>query len=142
MGHGLLPSSLTGAFDEVKIIEHHLSPDGFLKLIVCAEPSGDISVGFDGFSWHTHGDVLASTSGLTQDQALRRFVDDIVCGRTIIAVSRLEGEVRDVWPTEDPERELRHVQADEMIEFRCWDGPAQIVEPDRSRTKAGSRSDP
>ncbi len=39
--------------------EEYLSPDGCLRLVVIRE-TGDITLGFEGFPWHTHGDVLAA----------------------------------------------------------------------------------
>ena len=40
------------------IVERHTSPDGLLELIVDRADDGDWTVGFDGFAWHTHGDIL------------------------------------------------------------------------------------
>ncbi len=40
--------------------EEHRTPDGALTLVVSHEDD-DITIGFDGFQWHTHGDVLAAT---------------------------------------------------------------------------------
>jgi hypothetical protein len=40
--------------------EQHVTPDGALTLVVARDDDGDITVGFDGFPWHTHGDLLAA----------------------------------------------------------------------------------
>jgi hypothetical protein len=45
------------------ILEEHRSPDGLLRFIVTRDEQGDISLGFDGFVWHTHADVLARRLG-------------------------------------------------------------------------------
>ena len=97
-----------------------MSDDGLLKLIVCREDDGDTAIGFEGFDWHTHTDLLASSWGLSEPDALRRFVDEVLDDRAIIAVSRARGEVRDVWITDDPDSDLRYKTADETIEFRHW----------------------
>jgi hypothetical protein len=110
----------------VKTDEHH-TPDGRFTLLVKYEDD-DISIGFAGFEWHTHGDLLAGSypfgevSGLTPETATRRFVEDIVSNRAVIAVIKAEGSIRDVWITDDIEKELRHKRPDEEIEFRYWDG--------------------
>jgi len=110
----------------MKTDEHH-TPDGRFTLLVKYEDD-DISIGFAGFEWHTHGDLLAASyplgdvSGLTAESATRRFVEDVTSNRAIIAVIEAQGSIRDVWITNDIERELRHKQPDEEIEFRYWDG--------------------
>jgi hypothetical protein len=37
-----------------------VSPDGALRFLV-RSPDGDITLGFAGYPWHTHGDVLATS---------------------------------------------------------------------------------
>jgi len=107
--------------------EEHRSPDGRFTLLVTCE-NDDIAIGFAGCEWHTHGDLLAASyplgdvSGLTAESATRRFVEDVTSNRAIIAVIEAQGSIRDVWITNDIERELRHKQPDEEIEFRYWDG--------------------
>jgi len=108
-------------------VERHHSPDGELTLVVLREAEG-ISIGFDGFEWHTHGDLLAADypfgagAEITPEDATRRFVQDVVSNRAIIVVRRVDGEIRDVWITEDVEKELRYQQPGETMEFRHWDG--------------------
>jgi len=103
------------------VVEEHRSPDGLLTLMVWRDPDGDITVGFDGFSWHTHADILAGMSDLPEDAALREFVDDTLNGRSIIAVARVGRTIRDVWITDTAEAD-KHKPEDETIEFRYWDG--------------------
>ena len=83
------------------LVEQHRSPDGLLTLKVGREDDGDICIGFEGYSWHTHSDILASLSGLREDAAVRQFVDDVIGGRTIIAVARVAGQIRDVWVADE-----------------------------------------
>lgn len=106
----------------MEIVEEHLSPDRLLRLIVTRDDGGDMTIGFDGYSWHTHGDVLASLSGLTEKETVRQFVDRIIGDGQIIVVSRVNGEVRDVWPTDDPKVELHYKPPEESLEFRRWSG--------------------
>jgi hypothetical protein len=107
------------------VVEEHRSPDGLLRLIVTCDDEGDVAIGFDGYAWHTHGDILASLSGLPEKEAIRDFVNHITGGRQIIAISRVNGEIRDVWPTDDPKKEFKYKPPEESLEFRRWSG--QIV---------------
>lgn len=105
----------------LNLVEEHRSPDGILTLKVGREDDGDVCVGFDGYSWHTHGDILASLSGLRQEEAVRQFVEDVIGGRAIIAVARVAGQIRDVWVADEPVPD-KYKPEDESIEFRYWDG--------------------
>ena len=58
---------------------------------------GDISLGFDGFTWHTHADILAELSGMSEDVALRNYVDALLNDQAIIAIARVGGKIQDVW---------------------------------------------
>src|SRR5437762_10497790 len=107
--------------------DEYRSPDGTLTLVI-VRYDDDITIRFDGFEWHTHGDVLAASyqlatsPGLTPEGATHRFVADVVSNRAIIAVVRSGNRIRDVWVTDDIDKELQYKQADEEIEFRYWDG--------------------
>ena len=105
----------------LQLVEQHRSPDGLLTLKVGREADGDVCIGFDGYSWHTHADILASLSGLREDEAVRRFVDGLLGGRAIIAVARVGGKIRDVWVADEPVAD-KYKPDDETIEFRYWDG--------------------
>ena len=103
------------------LIEEHRSPDGLLTFKVGRDDGGDYCLGFDGYSWHTHADILASLSGLGEAEATRQFVDDLVGGRAIIAIARVGGKIRDVWVADAPVAG-KYKPDDETIEFRFWDG--------------------
>jgi hypothetical protein len=81
----------------MQIIEEHRSPDGLLRFIVCRDKDGDISLGFDGFTWHTHADILAELSGMSEDVALRNYVDALLNDQAIIAIARVAGKIQDIW---------------------------------------------
>jgi len=104
----------------MQILEQHQSPDGLLRFIVVRHDDGDISLGFDGFTSHTHADIIAS-EGQSEEQAVRQFVDDLLCGRSIIAVARVGERIQDVWVAVDAVSD-KYKPANEIIEFRRWDG--------------------
>ena len=57
----------------MNIIKEYASPDDQLKFVV-AHDEWDVSLRFEGFPWHTHADVLASTFGTSEELAVNRFV--------------------------------------------------------------------
>ena len=101
----------------------YISPDGLLRFIVERDDDG-VNLGFAGYEWHTHADVLAGTFGVSERGAIARFVEDLLGDRSVIALSRVGGVIRDVWVTDDPASELRHKPEGEEIEFRHWSGRA------------------
>ncbi|MGB7210707.1 MAG: hypothetical protein WBD27_18770 [Pyrinomonadaceae bacterium] len=107
------------------ILEEHISTDGLLSLCVIKSEDADITIGFVGYPWHTHGDILGGTS---ETAAIRSFVDSIINDETIIAFSLINGKVTDVFPTENPTDDLdsmrKYGAPDESMEFRYWSGKA------------------
>ena len=103
-------------------VEEHVSPDGRLRFLVVADPDGDLALGFDGFPWHTHADILAALSGLEPAEAVRRYVDDLLDDRSVIALRGVPGEVRDVWVSEEPAQDAACPIEGEVIELRYWSG--------------------
>jgi hypothetical protein len=103
------------------LIEEHRSPDGLLTFKFGRDDYGDSCLGFDGYSWHTHGDILASLSGLSETEAIRRFIDDLIGSLAIICITRASGKIRDVWVADRPIPDI-YKPDDETIEFRYWDG--------------------
>jgi hypothetical protein len=105
------------------LIEQHRSPDGLLNFIVGRADDGDICLGFEGYSWHTHADILASISGANEADAVSEFVNDLLAGKAIIAVARISGKIRDVWIVDGPIDD-KYRLSNETIEFRNWAGKA------------------
>jgi hypothetical protein len=105
----------------MKPTKQYVSPDDQLRFVV-EHDEQDVSLGFEGFPWHTHADVLASEFGISGELAVRRFVRDLLSDRSIIVVSRVSGTIRDVWITADPQSDLRYKSDDEVLEFRYWSG--------------------
>jgi len=110
------------------IVERHTSPDGLLVLIVDLT-DGDWSIGFDKFAWHTHGNILHATRyDGTPEEATRQFVDDILSSRCVIVLSSIDGQLRDAWVTDDPDRdETKYAEENESIEKRFWSGERVAV---------------
>jgi hypothetical protein len=101
----------------------HVSPDGTLCFLVRSS-DGDITMGFDGCSWHVHGDMLAAVAGssLSPEDAAKRFLADLISNKLIIAVAKVSGAIRDIWITDDLGKDVRYCPPEETIEFRLWDG--------------------
>ena len=106
----------------VEDLERHSSPDGLLKLVICCGSDGDVSLGFEGYQWHTHADLLVPAYGTSPKDAVRQLVDDILSGRAIIAVARIDNAVHEVWLTDTPEEDLQNRLPEESVEFRNWSG--------------------
>src|SRR5215207_1578566 len=99
----------------------YVSPDNQLRFVVDYDEQ-DVSLGFEGFPWHTHADVLATEFGTSEELAVERFVRDLLSDRSILAVSRIGGTISDVWITADPRSDLLYNSDDEVLEFRYWSG--------------------
>ena len=105
----------------MNIIEEHHTPDGLFRFIVERSDDGDFSLGFDGFPSHTHGDIIASLSGLPLEAAMRQYIDALLSGRSAMGIARVAGKIRDVWVTDDPHPD-NYKPDGETMEFRYWDG--------------------
>jgi hypothetical protein len=55
-------------------------PSGFGELVIGDLPRNDTIIGLVGFQWHTHGDLLASMTGLPMAEAIAELVDGIFSG--------------------------------------------------------------
>ncbi|UFZ02553.1 hypothetical protein LQG66_25140 [Bradyrhizobium ontarionense] len=113
----------------------YVSPDGLLKfLVIC--PDGDLTMGFDGCPWHTHGSTLADLSGLSETEATERLVTDLITSVSVITVQRIGGKITDAWISADPAGDLagyrQYGELTETIEFRRWDGTQVEVRTDHA----------
>ena len=79
-------------------------------------------IGFRGYPWHTHADILASLTGFSAEDAVRAYMDDLLNDRAIIAVQSFDDVVKDVWITEDPAADLRYQEPDTAPRFRYGSG--------------------
>jgi hypothetical protein len=106
-------------------VAEYESPDGRLRLLVQTGDDGDdgdATIGFAGRPWHTHGTILAATSGLPEDEALRQFLRRLCDGSLAIVVFKVAGDVRDVWVSDDPAADAHYAAEGESVELRRWDG--------------------
>src|SRR2546430_15192862 len=99
--------------------ERYSSPDGSLVLVV-VDTEGDLAVAFEGFEWHTHGDLLVGSYGATAAEAVAAFVEQILSDRLAIAVCRRDGAVHDVRVTDAPATEHEYAVVGEQILLRFW----------------------
>lgn len=102
-------------------VTEHISPDGLLRFVI-ERDGDDLSLGFAGYPWHTHADILAASFGVPEQVAIARFVEDLLNDRSVVALSLVGGKVQDVWITDDPVSDLRYKPEEESIEFRYWSG--------------------
>ena len=119
------PRRLNGLrYPAMAIYEPHLSPDGTLELLVDLSDDGDWAVGFDGFAWHTHSDILEWSGYVgTPAERVQGIVDDIISSRRVFFVSSIDGKVRVAWVADDPSLDgLKYAKASETIKKRRWDG--------------------
>ena len=108
-------------------MEEYVSPDGLLRFRVVTGDDGDVTLGFDRFPWHTHADILAVTSGLPEADAVRRVVADLIGGVSAVVLWSVEGELRDVWVSDDPAADAgyantAYAEPGESVALRYWDG--------------------
>ncbi len=101
--------------------QQYQSPDGLLRLFVDREDD-DTMVGFEGFQWHTHADLLTPAYGPTEDEAVANFVRDILGDRIVIVVARIACEVKEISVTDEPANEWKYVPDGQIIELRYWHG--------------------
>jgi hypothetical protein len=110
----------------------YVSPDRTLTFVVRRYPD-DVVLGFAGMPWHVHGDTLAKLSGCAVEEAIGRFVADLQNGHLVIATARVEGAVRDIFITDNPEQLDRFKPENETVHLRYWDGSP--FEPGRANRR-------
>ena len=106
----------------------YTSPDGQLTFTV-SRRQDEVDLGFEGFTWQTHADLLVGTFGHSEDTAVEQYVDALLANRLLIAIARDEHETMDVFVSHDPEGDLRDKPAEESLEFRYWDGSVWESKP-------------
>ena len=104
-----------------KEITRHISPDGLLTFVV-AHKADDVTLGFEGYPWHTHADILAALSGTSPKAAVEQFVAALLGNKAVIAVATVAGRIEDVWVSDDPLKADPHKPDGEVIALRFWDG--------------------
>ena len=100
-------------------------PGTALRLLVCRDEEG-FYIGFEDFSWHTHGDLLVEESE-TEEEAVGNFLQQVLLGERPIVIERTGEIIRNVSVDlrfddpnySDPAADL-HLEADASIEVRRW----------------------
>lgn len=100
------------------IVKEYVSPDNTLRLVVDRDEAGELTIGFHGYQWHTHGVVLAEISGLPLAQAVDAFVEAILDGTELIAISSIDGIPVDAWVSDDCRYLRKHLDPGESMSFR------------------------
>lgn len=119
---------------EIDVAEEYVSPDGLLRFVVVTGADGDVTLGFDGFTWHTHSYILAATLGIPEADAVRRYVADLIGGASVIVLWSVGDKLRDVWVSGDPAHDAgyaasAYAEPGESVVLRYWDGRAWVAEP-------------
>ena len=100
----------------------YVSPDGLLRFLVQTADDGVVCLGFDGYLWHHHAHALAVAWGISEQEAVERYIRDLLENRLVIAVARVGGNVTCVNVTEYPASEARHIPPGMSVELRYWNG--------------------
>ena len=112
--------------------EHYSTPDATLTLLVQRDDD-DITLGFNGYTWHTHADIIAELRQQTDpEHALKSYLDDLFHDRLPIILVKKAGVLTEPYVPDFPEEpiETKYYEPDESYELRYWSGPsAQFVLP-------------
>lgn len=100
----------------------HVSQDGTLAISVTSDVDGERLIGFHGFEWSLPASSLLADRQDSLDDAIQRFVDDVLQDQAVIAVLSRHNEVTDIWITEAPQEDLQYLQQGETLLFRYWSG--------------------
>ena len=125
------------SWSRCELVERHESPDGSLAFVVTRDDQVGLTLGFDGYAWHTHPEDIAIERELDDPEAAwREFVDELVTSRMPVAIYRMDGRVTDIAlvcsETVDEFLSDPHWEPDETIEVRMWDGtPVGTSAPER-----------
>ena len=107
--------------------ERYRSPDGRFELVVVYQED-DITLGLNGYPWHTHGDVLvaeyntAGITGLDQMSAVKRFVSDLMENRSLIGIETDPDGMESAWVTYAPLNDVKLRPEGHKTRFRYWNG--------------------
>jgi hypothetical protein len=115
-----VPGRSTQSLGSMEQASRHTTPDGCFTLIFNAADDGVI--GFDGYPWHTHQDLLSGLDTEPEIETVEQLIDALSQRRLVLAVLRTNGEITDVWFTDDPESEAAMPEHGETLELRYGDG--------------------
>ena len=104
--------------------ERYSTPDGLLTLLVQRDED-DVTIGFEGYPWHTHADIIADLHGHDDpESALQNYLDDLFHDRLPIVVWKKAGVLTDALVPDFPDEPIgqEHCDSDESFEVRLWSG--------------------
>jgi hypothetical protein len=104
--------------------ERYSTPDTTLTLLV-QRNDDDITIGFDGYPWHTHADIIADLRRESDPEAaLQAYLDDLFHDRLPIVLMKKAGVLTQPFIPDFPDQPLnsKHFEADECYEVRLWSG--------------------
>lgn len=107
----------------MKLIKRHISPDRQLVLVVGSGEQGELVVGFEGGTWHTHPDCLASWLDVPESEAIAAFVDRLLSDDLPIITSTDGGQTFDPWVSDNLSATLDG-DGEGACVLRYWSGAA------------------
>jgi hypothetical protein len=104
--------------------ERYSTPDATLTLLVQRDDD-DITIGFDGYPWHTHADIIADLRRQSDpESALQTYLDDLFHDRLPIVLMKKAGVLTQPFIPDFPDQpiEQKYFEPDESFEVRLWSG--------------------
>ena len=111
----------------MEILARHVNPDGALVLVVARGSDGQVAVGFDGGSWHTHPDLISHWLNVPLEQALDYFIEQLKADCLPVIMSTDGGATIDPWIS-DAFRETEKMYGCCNLVLRSWSG--ERLKPD------------
>lgn len=111
----------------MKIIDRHVSPDGKISLVVGYGDDGTLVVGFEGATWHTHPDCLASWLCVAESESVATFIARLLSDELPIIMSEDGGITIDPWVSDCLPLTLSMHEPNQCV-LRYWSGNA-FLEP-------------
>ena len=108
--------------------ERYPTPDAELTLLVQRDDD-DITIGFEGYPWHTHADIIADLRRQNDtESALQAYLDDLFHDRLSIVLVKKAGVLTQPFVPDFPDQPIdtKYFEPDESYEVRCWSGTQSV----------------
>ena len=102
-------------------MQSYRSLDGLLTFLTHVDDDGDITLGFEGFDWHTHGDLLVGRFGSDPADATAGFVKALLSDGLLIELLYVGEELFSVAIIDDDDNMNLHDE-DLTVRRRYWSG--------------------